>query len=396
MFTKRQLALFASATILLSSSLGFGGGILGSKYFAVVPAATAQSTLNTKNQADAAAQDLIADPATQSAFNQAAAANPAAPTSEPRSGQLSVAEIAAIAAPSVVEIRTEVTVSGLRSRSYVAEGAGSGVLVTADGEIVTNNHVIDGAQTITVYLQNGQSYPATLVATDPETDIALIKIEASGLIAATLGDSDQLQVGDLAVAIGNPLGELGGTVTDGIISALDREITLDNETMNLMQTNAAINPGNSGGGLFDEAGNLIGIVVAKSSGTGVEGLGFAIPINDVKTVMNDLTRFGTVQGRIKLGVTLVDINTDDLLALYRVTEQGVYILKVDESGNAARAGLQSGDRIVAINGQVVSASAEIGRFLKTIEPGSQINIEVIRENRSLTISVEMQASGPQV
>lgn len=396
MITNRQLALFASATILLSSSLGFGGGILASKYFAVVPAATAQSTLNTKNQADAAAQDLIADPATQSAFNQAAAANPAAPTSEPRSGQLSVAEIAAIAAPSVVEIRTEVTVSGLRSRSYMAEGAGSGVLVTADGEIVTNNHVIDGAQTITVYLQNGQSYPATLVATDPETDIALIKIEASGLIAATLGDSDQLQVGDLAVAIGNPLGELGGTVTDGIISALDREITLDNETMNLMQTNAAINPGNSGGGLFDEAGNLIGIVVAKSSGTGVEGLGFAIPINDVKTVMNDLTRFGAVQGRIRLGITLVDINTDDLLALYRVTEQGVYILKVDESGNAARAGLQSGDRIVAINGQVVSASAEIGRFLKTVEPGSQINIEVIRENRTLTISVEMQASGPQV
>ena len=396
MFTKRQLALFASATILLSSSLGFGGGILGSKYFAVVPAATAQSTLNTKNQADAAAQDLIADPATQSAFNQAAAANPAAPTSEPRSGQLSVAEIAAIAAPSVVEIRTEVTVSGLRSRSYVAEGAGSGVLVTADGEIVTNNHVIDGAQTITVYLQNGQSYPATLVATDPETDIALIKIEASGLIAATLGDSDQLQVGDLAVAIGNPLGELGGTVTDGIISALDREITLDNETMNLMQTNAAINPGNSGGGLFDEAGNLIGIVVAKSSGTGVEGLGFAIPINDVKTVMNDLTRFGAVQGRIRLGITLVDINTDDLLALYRMTEQGVYILKVDESGNAARAGLQSGDRIVAINGQVVSASAEIGRFLKTIEPGSQLSIEVIRESRTLTISVEMQAYWPQV
>lgn len=396
MFTKRQLALFASATILLSSSLGFGGGILGSKYFAVVPAATAQSTLNTKNQADAAAQDLIADPATQSAFNQAAAANPAAPTSEPRSGQLSVAEIAAIAAPSVVEIRTEVTVSGLRSRSYVAEGAGSGVLVTADGEIVTNNHVIDGAQTITVYLQNGQSYPATLVATDPETDIALIKIEASGLIAATLGDSDQLQVGDLAVAIGNPLGELGGTVTDGIISALDREITLDNETMNLMQTNAAINPGNSGGGLFDEAGNLIGIVVAKSSGTGVEGLGFAIPINDVKTVMNDLTRFGAVQGRIRLGITLVDINTDDLLALYRMTEQGVYILKVDESGNAARAGLQSGDRIVAINGQVVSASAEIGRFLKTIEPGSQLSIEVIRESRTLTISVEMQAYRPQV
>lgn len=204
-----------------------------------------------------------------------------------------VSSVAAKAAPSVVAITTE-TMQGYygRVQQSVATGAGSGVILTADGYIATNNHVISGASKITVTLSDGTQYPATLVGTDSQNDLAVIKIEASGLQAAVLGSSSSLQVGDLAVAIGNPLGELGGTVTDGIISALDRSITVDGETMTLLQTSAAVNPGNSGGGLFDKNGELIGIVNAKSSGTGIEGLGFAIPIDTAKPILEQLMAGG--------------------------------------------------------------------------------------------------------
>ncbi len=386
MLKTRSIALIASATIVVSSSLGFGGGYLASQIYSTSnPSAITASQQNNPVAVTSATENALTPGSETQQLAQI-----------PRTDSLTVAEIATLAAPSVVEIRTEVTVNGLRTRSYVAEGAGSGVIVSSDGQIVTNNHVIADATKITVVLQNGQSYAAALIATDSEADIALIKIEAAGLAAATLGNSDELTVGDLAVAIGNPLGELGGTVTDGIISALDREITLDGETMNLLQTNAAINPGNSGGGLFDSAGNLIGVVVAKSSGTGVEGLGFAIPINDVKTILTDLERYGSVQGRVKLGVTLLDINTDELVSMYRVTEQGVYILKTDTEGNAAAAGLISGDRIVSIDGKSIESSSAVSDLLKTVEAGQILKVEIIRDGQTLLIDVALQAGQPQV
>ncbi|WP_286172701.1 trypsin-like peptidase domain-containing protein [Acetanaerobacterium sp. MSJ-12] len=217
------------------------------------------------------------------------------PTQNTSTGENSgtVSAVAAKAAPSVVAITTE-TMQGYygRVQQSVATGAGSGVILTADGYIATNNHVISGASKITVTLSDGTQYPATLVGTDAQNDLAVIKIEASGLQAAVLGSSSSLQVGDLAVAIGNPLGELGGTVTDGIISALDRNITVDGETMTLLQISAAVNPGNSGGGLFDKNGELVGIVNAKSSGTGIEGLGFAIPIDTAKPILEKLMAGG--------------------------------------------------------------------------------------------------------
>lgn len=384
MINKRNLAIMATATLFLSSTLGFTGGYLASQYYyqnQLLPAE--QSSISGVTPALPAAVSPISSDSKHLAQTAS-------------QGGMSVAEIANLAAPSVVEIRTEVAVSGLRSRSFVTEGAGSGVIVSADGKIVTNNHVIEGAQKISVILKDGSNYAATLIATDAESDVALIKIEATGLAPAMLGDSSSLAVGDLAVAIGNPLGELGGTVTDGIISALDREITLDGETMNLLQTNAAINPGNSGGGLFNASGQLIGIVVAKSSGTGVEGLGFAIPINDVKTIMTDLERYGAVQGRVKLGVTLLDINSDELVSMYRVSEQGVYILKVDDNGNAARAGLASGDRIAAIDGQAVTETADVADVLKQAKAGQTLSVEIIRDGKTQTLDIALQASQPQV
>ncbi|HQB33018.1 MAG TPA: trypsin-like peptidase domain-containing protein, partial [Erysipelotrichaceae bacterium] len=176
------------------------------------------------------------------------------------SGKTDISEVVSNIKDTIVEVYTESTKFSAFYDEYIIEGAGSGVIYTSDGYIITNNHVIEGANTIMVVLTNGEKYNARLIASDLVSDIAVIKIDAQGLKAVTIGDSSQIKVGQICIAIGNPLGTLGGTVTDGIISALSREITIDGQKMNLLQTNTAISPGNSGGGLFDVAGNLIGII----------------------------------------------------------------------------------------------------------------------------------------
>lgn len=295
---------------------------------------------------------------------------------------LTVADIAEIASVSVVEITTESVQTGSRFGQFVSEGAGSWVVITTDGYIVTNNHVIDGATKISVRLKDGTSFDAELVGKDSQTDLAILKIDASGLTPAVLGSSSTLKVGDLAVAIGNPLGELGGTVTDGIISALDREISIDGENMTLLQTSAAINPGNSGGGLFNAAGELIGIVNAKSSGTDVEGLGFAIPIDTAKTVITQLMENGYVSGRPSLGVTTVDIANTATAMRYGVNRTGVYVYEA-ASGSV----LKSGDLFVSVNGTAVSSSAEVKAAIAGCAIGDTIEVTVLRSNTQQTVSV---------
>lgn len=302
-------------------------------------------------------------------------------------GALTIPEITEKAADSVVEITTETVKTGNMLQQYIASGAGSGVIVTEDGYIITNNHVIDGATSINVTLRSGEKYPATLVGLDDQLDVALLKIEASGLTAASVGTSSDLIVGQTVVAIGNPLGQLGGTVTDGILSALDRNITLDGETMNLLQTNAAINPGNSGGGLFDAQGNLIGLVVAKSSGENVEGLGFAIPIDNVISVLDDLKEFGYVKGRVSLGVSLVEINSDQMAWMYRVSELGVYVYSVTEGAAADQAGLLPGDRIISVNGAEVQSINDIKDLLAQASVGDALQFEISRAGNTQTITV---------
>lgn len=220
---------------------------------------------------------------------------------------IDLADIVDETAPSVVEVFTETKQVSNWFQEYVTEGAGSGVILSEDGYIVTNHHVIDGANTIKVRLSNGQTYAAELTGTDEKTDLAVLKINASGLAAAKLTDSSTVRVGDFVIAIGNPLGELGGTVTEGIISAKDRKVTVDGEAMTLLQTSAAVNPGNSGGGLFDLNGELVGVVNAKSSGNDIEGLAFAIPANTVKEITQELIQYGYVTGRPQLGVSVAQI-----------------------------------------------------------------------------------------
>ncbi|MBR5322469.1 MAG: trypsin-like peptidase domain-containing protein [Clostridia bacterium] len=294
-----------------------------------------------------------------------------------------VATVAAVTLPSVVEIRTEAVVNNSFYGQYVTEGAGSGVVISKDGYIVTNNHVISGASNITVRFTNGDEYKARLIGTDAQTDIAVIKVEATDLVPAVFGDSSKLVIGELTVAIGNPLGELGGTVTDGIISALDREITVEGETMVLLQTNAAVSPGNSGGGLFNSNGELIGIVNAKSSGSSVEGLGFAIPANTAKTIIKDLMEKGHVTGRPSIGISIIEVTTDYQRYMYGVSSYGVYIQK------ALNEEFQSGDRIIAIDGNSVSTSSDIKSIINGHKVGDTVTVTVARKNKMIDVQVTL-------
>ena len=298
-------------------------------------------------------------------------------------------EIAEAASDSVVEITTEGIVEGAFMQEAIQEGAGSGVIISEDGYIITNNHVIDGMDKITVTTSDETSYEATVVGTDSQTDIALLKIDATDLQPAVLGDSSEIEVGEDVVAIGNPLGTLGGTVTEGIISALNRSITIDNETMNLLQTSAAINPGNSGGGLFNAYGELIGIVNAKTSGDEIEGLGFAIPINDVKEVIESLKTNGYVTGRAYLGVSLVDIDSAETAMQYNVSETGIYLAEVEEDGAADQAGLEAGDRLISIDSTEADTISTVKSVVEDNEVGDTIDLEVMRDGKTQTFSVTL-------
>ncbi len=296
---------------------------------------------------------------------------------------LSVADVAAAVKDSVVEITTEVVSTNGRLGQLISTGAGSGVIITSDGYIVTNDHVISGARKITVRLSDGSEHEATLIGTDKQTDLAVLKINKTDLQPAILGNSSTLKVGEKAIVVGNPLGELGGTVTDGIISALDREITIDGETMSLLQTNAAINPGNSGGGLFNENGELVGVVNAKSSGSDIEGLGFAIPIDTAKNTVEQIMENGYVTGRVDSGFTLIDISDPMTAMTYRVNKLGLYI---SESKDAS---FLPGDMITAVDGGKIEGQEDFTALIKKHAVGDTVNITVLRSGVEMTIPLTL-------
>ena len=292
---------------------------------------------------------------------------------------------------SVVEITTEAASSGNSIfGQYVSQGAGSGVIISKDGYIVTNNHVVSGATSLKVTTTDGTEYDASVVGKDSQTDLAVIKVDANNLQAATLGDSDILQVGDPAIAIGNPLGELGGTVTTGIISATDRQITIDDETMTLLQTDAAINPGNSGGGLFNADGNLIGIVNAKESSTGIEGLGFAIPITPAQDIITELMQNGSVTSRPALNVSLYDYTSNNQ-GQYSKYEDGCYIVQIVKNGAADKAGLKQNDRILSFDSEQIQSTSDVKNVLKKHKIGDTIKMVVERDSKKITVEITLQA-----
>jgi serine protease Do len=303
---------------------------------------------------------------------------------EPVTDKGDAAYVTSVAAKTVVEVTTETVSNDSYFGQYVNQGAGSGVIISSgdDGTyIITCAHVIEGATAVTVKTKDGTEYKAAATASDSQTDIGIIKIDVKGLPVATIADFDDVVVGEEVVAIGNPLGELGGSVTNGIVSALDRSIVIDGTIYNLLQTNAEINPGNSGGGLFNMDGELIGIVNAKSGGENVEGLGFAIPIDDAEIIMTELIENGYVSGRVKLGFQLIQIASEaDIQSWWQYrnyfTDFGIYIITSEDSQ------FLEGDRLIAINSETVSSLMDLKAMLTKYEVGQTVSITISRKNNT--------------
>lgn len=315
-------------------------------------------------------------------------------------GPYAIANAAKKASPSVVAITTEVVTYGGFYGNYVSEGAGSGVIYSENGYIITNNHVIENADTVKVTLVNGDTHDATVIGADAITDIAVLKIEADGLCAAT-SNVDELQVGQPVIAIGNPMGTLSGTVTSGIVSALSRIISVENISMELLQFDAAVSPGNSGGGLFDINGNLIAIVNAKSSGDGIEGISFAIPVARALDITKQFIEKGYISGRPSLGVKAESITSTNYES-FRDSElwsyatigtriyPGVYVTESQSVTYADNeAAFQFGDRITQVGNTEIAEASDLKAALSAYKIGDTVTVRVAR----LTESGSMFGSG---
>lgn len=310
---------------------------------------------------------------------------------------LTVPEIASKVGPSVVGVINKTTVTTSQywdpwsGRYYydsdpttegetVEQGSGSGIIISEDGYVVTNQHVIDGATEVDVVLNTGDIYSATIVGQDEKTDLAVLKIDPGEvkLTAAVLGDSTTVEVGELAVAIGNPMGmEFSGSVTAGIVSAVNRSMTIEGRTYNLIQTDAAINSGNSGGALINQYGEVIGINSVKLSTTGVEGMGFAIAISEAKPIINDLMQSGYVTGRPLVGIGITE------------TRYGLFISSIQEGSGAEEAGLQVNDMILEVEGQKVTSTSEVNEIRDGKKPGEYLKFKVLRDSNTMEISVKL-------
>ena len=366
----------SAVALVLAAAMGFAGGFVGAKY-------------------GGSGRVVIQQVAPSSTASSASGSDGSITSASATGSALSTEQVADMVSPSVVVITTEQVVYSQWSwygQNQVESGAGSGVIISSDGYILTCAHVVDGASTITVTIGD-QDYTATLVGEDTTSDIAVIKIDADGLTPATVGDSDSLKVGQSVMAVGNPLGELGGTVTGGMISALNRSVTIQGSsstnTMSLIQMDASVSPGNSGGGLFNMNGELIGIVNAKSSSSDAEGLGFAIPINDAIKVAQELLENGYVTGRPYLGITYLAVEDAQTAAQLGVNAYGVYVVDVVKGGPAEKAGLQAGDRIVSIDGTEIASRDDLGTLMQKHAAGDTLSISIARDGQMQTVNVTL-------
>lgn len=295
-------------------------------------------------------------------------------------GALSVSQIYDMISPSVVGITTKVTISSFFG-TREGQGSGSGVIIGSDGYIMTNSHVIENAEDIRVVLSDKREYNAALVGNDTRTDLAVIKINEENLPAAILGNSDTVKTGELAVAIGNPLGqELAGSVTAGIVSAVNRNINVQGKQMNLIQTDAAINPGNSGGALVNCFGEVIGINTVKMASTSVEGIGFAIPISEAMPIVNSLVDNGRVVGRTYIGIQ------------GKNAPYGVIVQVVDNNSPASKAGIEENDLIVKADGVTISSVQEINAIKEKLSVGDTITLTIYKNGGLVDVPIVLEES----
>ena len=357
--------------LVLAAAMGFAGGFAGSQIYG-----SPKIVLQSADRSEAASSALATSTSTGGT-------------------DLTLPQVSALVSPSVVVITTEQVVYSQwywYGQGQVQSGAGSGVIISDDGYILTCAHVIEDASNITVTIGD-TDYTATVIGSDTTSDIAVIKIDATGLTPAAVGNSDNLVVGEEVIAVGNPLGELGGTVTNGIISALNRSVSIQSGgavvDMSLIQTNASVSPGNSGGGLFNMAGELVGIVNAKSADSEAEGLGFAIPINDAIAVAQDLLEKGYVSGRPYLGITYVAVTDASTAQQLGVSAYGIYIVEVIDGSPADQAGLEPGDRVISIDNTEIAAQEELGTIVQSHAAGDTISITVARGGQMVTLNVTL-------
>ena len=315
------------------------------------------------------------------------------------SKELTTAEIYAKYVNSCVGITVDIVSTNVFGQTVTGAAAGSGFVITEDGYILTNYHVIDGANSIKVTFDNGKEYTATYVGGEEKNDIAVIKVDATGLTPVVIGKSSDMLVGEQVTTIGNPLGELTFSESTGIISALDRSITMsDGRQLNMIQTDCAINSGNSGGPLFNSHGEVIGIVSAKyssgsnSSSASVEGLGFAIPMDDVASMVSDLVKNGYVTGKPIMGISVADV--DESVTSYGVP-QGAIIRVVTPDLCGAKAGLQAGDIVTKIDNTDVTSASDLTSAIGNYKPGDKVTLTIFRSGETKTVEVTLEESTPE-
>ena len=315
------------------------------------------------------------------------------------SKELTTAEIYAKYVNSCVGITVDIVSTNIFGQTVTGAAAGSGFVITEDGYILTNYHVIDGANSIKVTFDDGKEYTATYVGGEEKNDIAVIKVDATGLTPVVIGKSSDMLVGEQVTTIGNPLGELTFSESTGIISALDRTITMsDGRQMNMIQTDCAINSGNSGGPLFNSHGEVIGIVSAKyssggsSSSASVEGLGFAIPMDDVASMVSDLVKNGYVTGKPIMGISVADV--DESVTSYGVP-QGAIIRVVTPDLCGAKAGLQAGDIVTKIDDTDVTSASDLTSAISNYQPGDTVTLTIFRSGQTQTVQVTLEESTPE-
>lgn len=335
------------------------------------------------------------EPVTSDNASGAAGSSSGASTLTSTGNEMSAEDIYSMAVNQVVGVNSEAK-TNIFGQSTASAVSGSGFIVSADGYIVTNYHVIQYADqygyTLTVMLHDGKSYPAKIIGYDQDNDIAVIKIDATGLSAAKIGDNKKMKVGDKVYAVGNPLGELDYTMTNGIVSALDRVIQVDETTsINMFQIDAAVNAGNSGGPLYNSKGEVVGIVSAKYASTGIEGLGFAIPINDAMNIVNQLITNGHVVGKASMGITVRTVTS--AAAEYYNLPAGAYVLSVQPGSCAEKAGLKVGDVITKLGDTAVTSADTLKTAKKNFKAGDKATIIVNREGKELSLTITFDEQG---
>ena len=362
----RVVALILSCAVI-SAACGFGGAILAQN-----GSRTGKTTVQQSNRTAANVSVKKVDGQTL----------------------MTPSEVYASTVNSVVSINCSAVSTNIFGQRVQSASSGSGFVITQDGYIVTNQHVVANASSINVTLYNGDTYPATLVGSDSDYDVAVLKIDAKDLPAVTLGSSTDVNVGDTVMAIGNPLGELTFSMSQGIVSCVNRAINVEGTPFNMIQVDASINPGNSGGPLMNLYGEVVGIVSAKYSSyanTTVEGLGFAIPINDVQSIIKDIIENGSVGNKAYMAITAGTM-TQQMAAQYKINAtEGVFVYSVEDGGAGDKAGLKLGDVITKLNDTQITSMEDLSAAKKGFKAGDTVTLTVLRDGKEITTQLTFDA-----